>query len=354
MDARSLLICHEIHTIGTSDPSFCPLGTLFADLTLWRIHMKDIATLTINPALDISTTVSKVMPDRKLRCGPAERESGGGGINVSRAIKRLGGDAAAVYPAGGETGTLFQTLLDEEKIPNHPTPIRGLTRESFSVLEKSSGHQFRFSTPGPELDKKEWSRCLEELTRVSPNPDYVVGSGGIPPGVPEDFYARAAEKAKELGARFILDTHGKPLAQAASKGIYLIKANMNEIQELLGEKIQNETHLEDSLERLLSEGTSEIIVVSLGAAGALMLSQEGRYRIRAPIVPIRSRVGAGDSMVAGMTMGLAQGYSLTQALMYGIAAGSAAVMTPGTELCKGEDARNLFHRLIENSKDNEP
>jgi len=311
--------------------------------------MKKIVTLTINPALDVSTSVEKVIPDRKMRCSKAEREPGGGGINVSRAIKRLGGRSTAVFPAGGETGKLFQSLLDEEGINTRPVIFDETMRESFSVLEESSGHQFRFITPGPTLKEKIWLQCLNQLTRMSPDPEYIVGSGSVPPGVPDDFYAHAVEKAKEIGAKFILDTHGKPL-KAAGKGICLIKANMNEIQELLGEKIKDESHLEQSMEKLMQEDFSEIIVVSLGAAGALMVSQEGTCKINAPMVPIRSRVGAGDSMVAGIVLGLAQGRALREALMYGVAAGSAAVKTPGSELCRGEDARNLFEQIQRENK----
>ena len=312
--------------------------------------MKNIVTLTINPALDVSTSVEKVIPDRKMRCSKAEREPGGGGINVSRAIKRLGGRSTAVFPAGGETGKLFQSLLDEEGINTRPVIFDETMRESFSVLEESSGHQFRFITPGPTLKEKIWLKCLNQLTRMSPDPEYIVGSGSVPPGVPDDFYSHAVEKAKEIGAKFILDTHGMPL-KAAGKGICLIKANMNEIQELLGEEIKDESHLEQSMEKLMQEDFSEIIVVSLGAAGALMVSQEGTCKINAPMVPIRSRVGAGDSMVAGIVLGLAQGRALREALMYGVAAGSAAVKTPGSELCRGEDARNLFEQIKkENNK----
>ena len=311
--------------------------------------MKEIATLTINPALDVSTSVEKVIPERKMRCRQAEREPGGGGINVSRAIKRLGGRSTAVFPAGGETGQLFQSLLDEEGISNRHISFDETMRESFSILEESSGHQFRFVTPGPTLKEKTWSQCLSQLSQMSPSPEYIVGSGSVPPGVPDDFYAHAVEKAKEISAKFILDTHGKPLI-AAGKGICLIKANMNEIQELLGEEIKDESHLEKSMEKLIQDDFSEIIVVSLGAAGALMVSQEGTCKINAPVVPIRSRVGAGDSMVAGIVMGLAQGRSLEEALMFGVAAGSAAVKTPGSELCRGEDARNLFEQIKKENK----
>lgn len=311
--------------------------------------MKNIATLTINPALDVSTSVEKVIPDRKMRCAKAELEPGGGGVNVSRAIKRLGGRSIAVFPAGGETGELFQTLLDGEGITSRPISFDERMRESFTVLEESSEHQFRFNTPGPNLKKNIWSQCLNQLTKISPRPDYIVGSGSIPPGVPDNFYAYVSEKAKEIGARFILDTHGKPLL-SAGKGIYLIKANMNEIQELFGEAVKDESHLEESMKKLVKKGLSEIIVVSLGAAGALMVSEEDLCRINAPVVPIRSRVGAGDSMVAGIVMGLAQGHSLREALMFGVAAGSAAVKTPGSELCRGEDARNLFEQIKKENK----
>ncbi|MBN2244712.1 MAG: 1-phosphofructokinase family hexose kinase [Candidatus Aminicenantes bacterium] len=311
--------------------------------------MKEIATLTINPALDVSTSVEKVIPDRKMRCSKAEREPGGGGINVSRAIKRLGGHSTAVFTAGGETGKLLQSLLAEEEVNRLPITFEETMRESFTVLEESSGNQFRFITPGPTLKENIWSRCLNQLSQLSPPPEYIVGSGSIPPGIPNDFYAHAVEKAKEIGAKFILDTHGKPL-KSAGKGICLIKANMNEIQELLGEEFKDESLLEQSMEKLIQEGFSEIIVVSLGAGGALMVSQEGACKINAPVVPIRSRVGAGDSMVAGIVMGLAQEYSLREALMFGVAAGSAAVKTPGSELCRGEDARNLFEQIKKENK----
>jgi len=312
--------------------------------------MKKIATLTINPALDVSTSVDKVIPDRKMRCNKAKREPGGGGVNVSRAIQRLGGQSIAVFPAGSETGELFQDLLDEEGVVSLPVSFDQTMRESFSVLESSTDHQFRFITPGPSLKEEIWTQCLNQLAQISPNPEYIVGSGSIPPGVPDDFYADAVKKAKEIGAKFILDTHGKPL-KAAGKGICLIKANMNEIQELLGEEVQDESQLEESLQKLIQNGSSEVVVVSLGSAGALMVSQEGSCRIQAPVVPIRSRVGAGDSMVAGIVMGLAQGRSLREALMFGVAAGSAAVKTPGSELCRGEDTRKLFKQIVkENDK----
>ena len=312
--------------------------------------MKEIATLTINPALDISASVEKVIPDRKMRCSKAEREPGGGGVNVSRAIKRLGGRSTAVFPAGGEKGQLFKSLLDGEGVNSRSISFDETMRESFSILEESSGHQFRFITPGPTLKEKIWSQCLNQLTHIVPNPGYIVGSGGIPPGVPEDFYAHVAEKAKELGAKFILDTHGKPLIAAAGEGVYLIKANMNEIKELIGKEVKDESHLKDSMEKLVNKGLSEVIVVSLGAAGALMISKGGHCKINAPVVPIRSRVGAGDSMVAGIVIGLAQGRSLNEALMFGVAAGSAAVKTPGSELCRGDDARNLFEQILKENK----
>lgn len=128
---------------------------------------------------------------------------------------------------------------------------------------------------------------------------------------------------------------------------------MNELQELLGEKIRGESHLEDSVKKLIQNKTSEVMVVSLAAAGALMVSWEVQYRVRAPVVPIRSRVGAEDSIVAGMVMGLALGHSLREALYFGVAAGSAAVMTPGSELCRRKDTRNLFDQMVKNNKEKE-
>ena len=307
--------------------------------------MKSIVTVTMNPTIDKSAAVWSVVPERKLRCHSPGYEPGGGGINVSRAIGRLGGEARALYTAGGLQGRLLGDLLAGEGMECLPMPVAEATRENLIVFEESTKLQFRFGMPGPTLAPEEWEGSLALLAGLSPAPDYVVASGSLPPGVPEDFYARLARAAKARGARVIVDTSGKALAPALAEGVFLVKPNVGELRELAGEGVEEETLKEEAARGLLAKGQSEVVVVSLGAAGAFAVWQGGGGYFRAPTVPIQSKVGAGDSMVPAMVLGLARGGSLEEAVRFGVAAGAAAVMTPGTELCRREDVERLYEAV---------
>lgn len=308
--------------------------------------MGKIVTLTLNPAIDISTMVEHVVAERKLHCQAPLIEPGGGAVNVSRAIKKLGGESLLLYPAGGYTGELLKDLLSKEGIDHRPFPIEGAIRESFVILEKSSGQQYRFGMPGPHLKKEEWELCLKELSLVSQSADYVVVSGSLPPGVPANFYALAARAGKEAGAKVIVDVAGEALRLALEEGVFLIKPNYREFRELVGEGIIEEPMIKEQALKFIREGKCAIVVISLGAAGALMVSKEVVEHIRPPTVPIVSKVGAGDSMVAGIVLSMVRGLSYKESVIFGVAAGAAAVMTPGTELCRRNDTERLYKKMI--------
>lgn len=313
---------------------------------------KTIVTMTFNPALDTSTSIDHVVPEKKLRCGPPRHDPGGGGVNVARAVHLLGGDALAVLTQGGPLGQLLVQLLDEEGVSHRPIPIEGFTRESFTVRDETSGQQYRFSLPGPELTEDEYERCFEVLSELDPKPDYVVASGSLTPGAPRDGYVRLARMVREWGGRFILDSSGEEFTRAVNEaGVYLVKPNMRELKHLMGEEIRSEEHQEEAAQELVASGRAEVVVVSLGAAGALFVTKDeaGTHhrmaRIRAPTVNIRSKIGAGDSMVGGIALGLARGMTPREAARFGVAVGSATVMTAGTDLCRREDAERLYDRM---------
>jgi 6-phosphofructokinase 2 len=199
--------------------------------------------------------------------------------------------------------------------------------------------------PGPALREDEWRGALDAIVSMDVGPGYFVASGGLPPGVPEDFYAWAADAARARNRHVIVDTSGPALSRAAEAGVFLLKPNMRELKELTGRKIDSEAELEEAAVRIIHMGHSRAVVVSLGAAGALLATEGGCERLRSPTVPIESKVGAGDSMVGGIMLGLARGMALREAVVFGVAAGAAAVMTPGTELCRREDAERLFDRM---------
>jgi 6-phosphofructokinase 2 len=213
-------------------------------------------------------------------------------------------------------------------------------------LEESTSRQYRFGVPGPEFQDEEWERCLDELSALCPTPNYLVASGSLPPGVPTDFYARAARVGKDRGAKVIIDVSGEALAEALKEGVYLIKPNVREFRELVGEDIKEEPQIKAEAQKMVKSGWCEVLVISLGAGGALMVSENVAQHILPPTVPIVSKVGAGDSMVAGIVLSLARGKPLMEAVLFGVAAGTAAVMTPGTELCRREDTERLFESMV--------
>jgi 6-phosphofructokinase 2 len=304
-----------------------------------------ILTLTLNPAIDKSTGLGNVTPDRKLRCGSPRFEPGGGGINVSRAIHALGGESQALYAAGGPPGKMLGRLLGEQGVTQAPIEVEGWTRENLTVYETSTEQQFRFGMPGPEFTEEEWSRCLEELGRADPPPQYVVASGGLPPGVPDDFYARVARLAKERGGKMILDTSGEPLSAGVREGVFLIKPNLRELEALHEGSVDEGADRVEVARKIVREARSQRVVVSLGGGGAIGVWEEHCEQFSAPTVSVRSKVGAGDSMVAGIVLHLARGASFREAMRFGLAAGAAAVMTPGSELCRREDAERLYERM---------
>jgi 6-phosphofructokinase 2 len=308
--------------------------------------VKRIITVTLNPAIDKSSSVDHVVAERKLYCKPPLFEPGGGGVNVCRAIKKLGGKSLLLYPGGGLTGKRLQELLDEEGLDHRPFPIAGMIRESLVILEESTGQQFRFGMPGPKLKKNEWERFLQELEAMEPAPDYVVASGSLPPGAPPDFYAQVARLGKKRGTKTIVDVSGKALKAALEEGVYLVKPNVREFRELVDEDIKEESQIKAAAQKMVKSGGCEVLVISLGAAGALAVSKDFTEHILSPTVPIVSKVGAGDSMVAGIALSLARGNPLRESVLFGVAAGSAAVMTPGTELCRREDAERLYESMI--------
>ena len=308
--------------------------------------MPEIVTLTPNPAIDLSTSIDRMMPMRKLRCTPQRRDPGGGGVNVARVVKRFGGDVEAILPVGGFTGQLLRRLIDDEGVPNRVVEAEAETREDFSVSELSTAQQYRFVLPGQPLRESEWRRCLDALAATVPRPKFVVGSGSLPPGVPNDFYAQAAAIARKLGAKFVVDTSGAPLAAAIEHGVYMIKPNLREMRDLVGVELLNQNDWIVAAREYVDAGKVEVVALSLGHLGALLVTPDLALRSQAmPIKPV-SAVGAGDSFLGAMIFSLAKGNSLADAFRLGMAAGSSALVNAGTELCRPEDAYRLYATAV--------
>ncbi len=308
-------------------------------------QVPDIVTLTINPAIDIFVNVGRVEPTRKLRCSAPKRDPGGGGINVARVAHRLGSDVAAIYPIGGAIGKLLQRLVEREGIASLVTPSHVETRENFTAYEKDSGEQYRFVLPGSALHRAEWEACLDKLASLRDKPKFVVASGSVPPGVPDDFFARAVRHAKAFGAKTVIDTSGAALAAVLDAGVTLIKPNLVELSELAGAPLDSDAARIAACRKLAAGGRAQAVALTLGEQGALLVTAKQAWRARPMRIEVVSTVGAGDSFLGGMVAALAAGKPMPEAFRVAVAAGSAAVMSPGTELCRAQDVQRLLPRV---------
>jgi 6-phosphofructokinase 2 len=306
--------------------------------------MPAIVTITLSPCIDKSTSIPALIPEKKLKCTAPKLEPGGGGINVARAIKKLGGEAFTIFPSGGYTGKFFNHLLEKENIPAIIIQTINETRENIIVLDEYTNNQYRFGMPGTALNEKEWQQCLKAVEKIN-NAEFIIASGSLPPGVPLNIYAQLAKIAKNKNAKFIVDTSGEALKQAMDEGVYLLKPNLGELCALVGKEELQPEEAKGIAKEIIAKGKCKVMVVSMGAAGAMLVTNKIDQTITPPQVKRKSTVGAGDSMVAGIVFYLSQGKSIVEAVQYGVACGTAATINPGTELCKKEDADKLYFQI---------
>jgi 6-phosphofructokinase 2 len=301
-----------------------------------------IATLTLNPAVDLASTAASVVPTHKVRTFKERFDPGGGGINVARVIHVLGGDTLALVMTGGITGRLVEELLDDAGVQWQALPIRGRTRISLNVHDRMSGLEYRFVPEGPNVEPDEWNGALKILHQVGG--EWIVASGSLPRGVPADFYAQAAVIAEQRGQKFVLDTSGAALRAAVGHGIELLKLSLSELEFLIGRELPDLQSQEKETASLIRSGAARMVAVSLGRNGAILGTREGVRRLPAITVEERNAVGAGDSFLAGLVFGLARGLSHREALELAIAAGAASVATYGTAQVRRADVEVLYRK----------
>ena len=307
------------------------------------MNLIDIVTLTVNPALDKSTHFKGLVAEQKIRCDEPQYDAGGGGINVSKAIARLGSTSVAVYSSGGAIGKILEDLVSKENIVSHAIPVKTWTRESFVAVDDHTNLQYRFGFSGGQIQDDEVEMILKTVQNLKTR--FLVASGSLNKGLSSDFYQKVAQIANTNNSKLIVDTSGEALAKIVEVGAYLIKPNVGELAKLIGvEKLEME-EVNQAAKQIIEKGGAEIVVVSLGPQGAVLVTKDLYEYVPAPNVVKKSTVGAGDSMVGGITWALSQNKSLQEVIRWGVACGSAATMNEGTQLFKPEDAKRLFEWL---------
>lgn len=307
------------------------------------MKLHDIVTLTVNPSVDKSTHFSGLIAEQKIRCKDPLFDAGGGGINVSKAISRLRGSSLAVFTIGGPVGEMLKDLVTKEKVDFEAIEIEAATRENFVAVDDNTNSQYRFGFDGDVLTDSEVEKLLETISNLKPK--YLVASGSLNEGLSSDFYQKVAEIAKASDSKLIVDTSGEALKKVLETGAYLIKPNVGELAKLIGVERLEIDEVNEAAKKIIADGGAEIVVVSLGPQGAVLVTKDEYEFVPAPNVAKKSTVGAGDSMVGGIVWALSQNKSLKEVIRWGVACGSAATMNEGTQLFKFEDANRLFEWL---------
>ncbi|HYO22967.1 MAG TPA: 1-phosphofructokinase family hexose kinase [Flavisolibacter sp.] len=306
-----------------------------------------IVTLTLNPAVDKSTEIEHLVPEKKMRCAELLIHAGGGGINVSKAIQELGGQSIAVFPYGGLNGEALLRLVKGESLTANAIEVAANTRENFVATETSTNKQFRFVMPGEALTAAEVDK-IKNLINEMKDVSFLVCSGSLPPGVPDDFLAEIAGIAKKKGIKLVVDTSGTPLKATLQQGVFLAKPNLTELCALTGKEYLDVSEIDDAAKEVISQGSCDVLVVSMGPTGAMLVTKDHVKEFRAPAAKKQTTVGAGDSMVAGIVWMLEQGKELPEAVQFGIACGTAATINKGTQLFAKADAFRFYEWMRRN------
>ena len=309
--------------------------------------MTEILTITVNPALDLSTEAPAVVPDRKLRCSAPRVQPGGGGVNVSRAIANLGGHSRTLVAYGGHTGQMLVDKLREEGLEPISLGVTYPTRESVTVRDAANGLQYRFMMPGPPWTSEDCAAALAAIKAEMRPGDLVVKSGSHPPGMPEDFFLTVNHEVKAGGGRMILDTSGPALTRAGAggAGLFTLRMDLAEARELSGRQLVRIEEVAEFARDLRRNGAAEIALIAAGSQGTVIDCDDWTGLTRPPVVVPLSRVGAGDSFIAAYALSLTRGEDPVTACAWGTAAAASAVTTADTDLCKQEDTARFVEEV---------
>jgi 1-phosphofructokinase/6-phosphofructokinase 2 len=302
-----------------------------------------IVTLTPNPSIDRAVLIDALRRGEVHRASSSRIDPGGKGVNVSRALAAQGGETTAVLPSGGPEGHLLEELLDAAGVIYASVPVRGSVRMNISVLEPD-GTTTKLNEPGPDLSSDEVEALLATTLERAEGAEWVVGCGSLPPGAPADLYAVLVGRVRERGGRVAIDSSGAPFAAAVAARPNLIKPNHEELAELVGHDLPTLRDVRAAARELVSGGI-EVVAVSLGGDGALVITADVCAHAIAPISAPLSTVGAGDCMLAGLLHGLSTGHEPADALVTGVTWGSAAVTLPGSRVPSPADLAGIRAEL---------
>jgi 6-phosphofructokinase 2 len=304
-----------------------------------------VVTLTINPALDKSAKVSEMTPFDKLECYDITYHPGGGGINISRVLHRLAIESQCLFPFGGKTGEHLVELLQEQDVNVIATTISNLTRENFAIFNTETKLQYRFGMPTSPFLEKELSPLESLINQEVSDGDIFVISGSLPKGLPTDYYSKVIKNLTAKDVKVIVDTSGSVFNEVLKNQLFLIKPNQKELARLAGKESLNKEEQETFAMKMVKENVAKYVVVSLGKNGAFMAHKNGIEYVKAPTISVKSTIGAGDSMVAGLIYGIVKNETPKNMLRWGVACGVSATLSEGSDLAHKRNIDAVLKQL---------
>ena len=294
-----------------------------------------ITTITLNVAVDKAYVIGKLTDHTVMRVNRCTNTAGGKGLNVAKVVHLCGEDVQATGFVGGFNGAYVEDMLKKQNIPSRFVHVQGETRSCINVLDEDGGST-EFLEPGEPIRPEEVQEFLDQFDDIIADSSVVTISGSVPKGVDVTMYAKLIEKIKAKGKKVILDTSGALLKESIKACPTMVKPNTDEIEDLLGIKVNNHKDLVEGAKKLHEMGIP-VVVVSLGGDGALVVSDEGIFRGQPPKIEVVNTVGCGDSMTAAFAVAFARGLSVQEALRYAIAVSAANAMTMETGSFREED-----------------
>ena len=303
-----------------------------------------IYTVTLNPAIDQTLVLERFVAGDTLRVKSSRFDPGGKGINVSRVVRELGGESVAMGFAPGGLGRYIEQTLKAQGIECDFVHTKGEARTNITIIDESRHMHTILSDPGPQTDDRFAEQLLTKLRKRLRANDWLVVAGSIPPPFSPDIYAEIITMARENWVHTVLDADGPALVIGVTARPDMVKGNRRELERLLGRRLGDERSTLEAAEVLRGMGV-RMAVVTRGREGAVAVSDEGSWRSVAPRVRAVSAVGSGDGFLAGTVLSLSRGDNMEDALRLGVAAGTACVLTPGTELCRRREVDILQPRV---------
>jgi 6-phosphofructokinase 2 len=302
-----------------------------------------ITTLCLNPALDVSYHVDRLIPEQKSRALNTQHDPGGNGINIGRALKRMEIDSHVFCVIAGDVGQILQGLLHQQLDGIYYEQVDGNTRINTTIIELATREQYQVVTAGSDIPKHQLNKIINHFIAHSAS-GFAVLTGSCQPNVPKTLYAELTERINSQGGKAIIDCHGEQLKHAIAAKPYLTKPNKFELESLLQIELPTVEAIAHTARQIQQTGV-HYVCVSLGEGGALLTGPDNSFYAPALNVAINTTVGAGDSMVAGLVAGLQLDDTPQTALRYGIACGAGTVMHPGTELFSGKEITQFRQRV---------